>query len=75
MARVLLIVVALVVGGIAARTVWRALGAEADYCPARGCISAFWITVPQCSLLSRSPGSQSGCYVVDDSARDAVKTT
>jgi len=26
--------------------VWRALGAEADYCPARGCISAFWITVP-----------------------------
>jgi len=43
---VLLIVVALVVGGIAARTVWRALGAEADYCPARGCISAFWITVP-----------------------------
>jgi hypothetical protein len=27
--------------------VWRALGAEADYCPGGGgCISAYWITLP-----------------------------
>jgi hypothetical protein len=44
---VLLIAVAVVVGGVAALwTAWRAAGAEVDYCPDGDCISAFAITIP-----------------------------
>jgi hypothetical protein len=43
----LLIAVALLLGAIAALwTLWRALGAEVDYCPDGDCISAYWFTVP-----------------------------
>jgi hypothetical protein len=27
-------------------TLWRAIGAEVDYCPTGDCITAYWISVP-----------------------------
>jgi hypothetical protein len=43
----ILLAVAVVLGAIAGLwTVWRAVGAEVDYCPDGGCITAYWITVP-----------------------------
>jgi hypothetical protein len=44
---VFLLAISVLVGAPAVLwTLWRAVGAEVDYCPDGNCITAYWITIP-----------------------------